>query len=96
MHHDYPSDITQEQFEIIRSDLENAKKKTNPRKIDLYDIFCAILYVLKSGIQWRMLPSDFPKWELVYHYFQTWSEQDETGRSLLDRVLKEIDTYVAE
>ena len=41
--HKYPSDITREQFEIIRPDLEKAKKKTRPRKYDLYDIFCAVL-----------------------------------------------------
>jgi len=36
--HDYPSDITREQFEIIRADLEAVKKKPRPRKYDLYDI----------------------------------------------------------
>ena len=46
--HNYPGDITREQFEIIRQDLENAKKKTRPRKCDLYDIFCAVLYVVKG------------------------------------------------
>ncbi len=95
MYHNYPSDINREQFEIIRPDLENAKKKTKPRKIDLYDVFCAILYVLKGGIQWRMLPSDFPKWELVYYYFQVWSKEED-GTSLLDKVLKKIDTYAAQ
>jgi transposase len=59
--HNYPSDITREEFEIIRADLEGVKKKTKPRKLDLYDIFCAVLYVVKSGCQWRMLPADFPK-----------------------------------
>ena len=49
---------------------------------------CAILYLLKGGIQWRMLPSDFPNWKLVYYYFTIWSKPDETGESLLDRVLK--------
>jgi transposase len=58
----YPSDITPEQFEIIRPHLESFKKTTKPRELDLYDIFCAILYVLKSSCQWRMLPSDYPKW----------------------------------
>ena len=67
--HNYPSDITREQFEIIRKDLENAKKRTRPRKVDLYDVFCAILYLNKGGIQWRMLPSNFPNWKLVYYYF---------------------------
>ncbi|MGN1385967.1 MAG: IS5/IS1182 family transposase, partial [Bacillus sp. (in: firmicutes)] len=43
----YPSDITREQFEIIRPML--AKKRTHPPTYDLYDIFCAVLYLLKEG-----------------------------------------------
>ena len=88
--HDYPSDISREQFELIREELEEAKRKTKPGKYDLYDIFCAVLYVLRGGIQWRMLPSDFPKWQLVYYYFSVWSKADEEGESLLDRLLKKI------
>ncbi len=52
----YPSDISREQFEQIRPLLESARKKTAPRKVDLYDVFCAVLYLLRSGCQWRMLP----------------------------------------
>ena len=88
--HNYPSDISREQFELIRTDLENAQKKTRPRKVDLYDIFCAILYIVKGGIQWRMLPSDFPKWQLVYYYFSVWKKNDESGTSLLNRVLNKL------
>ena len=88
--HDYPSDISREQFELIRKELEQAKRRTRPRKYDLYDIFCAVLYVLRGGIQWRMLPSDFPKWQLVYYYFSVWSKADKEGISLLDRLLKKI------
>ncbi|MDD7804777.1 MAG: transposase, partial [Endozoicomonas sp. (ex Botrylloides leachii)] len=58
MRQKYPSDITREQFEPILSILESARKKTKPRTIDLYDVFCAVLYLLKSGCQWRMIPSD--------------------------------------
>ncbi|CCE77676.1 IS5 family transposase [Wolbachia pipientis wAlbB] len=36
-------------------------EKTKSRKLDLYDIFCGVLYALKSGYQWRMLPKGFPK-----------------------------------
>jgi hypothetical protein len=61
----YPSDITREEFEIIRTILESAKKVTKPRTKDLYDIFCAILYLIKSGCQWRMLPAEFPNWRIV-------------------------------
>ncbi|MDR1281388.1 MAG: transposase, partial [Opitutaceae bacterium] len=58
MHEAYPSDISIGQFNLIRGLLENFRKKTRPREVDLYDIFCAILYILKSGCQWRMLPKD--------------------------------------
>lgn len=86
----YPSDITRKQFQKIQSDLEAARKTTRPRVIDLYDIFCAILYLLKSGCQWRMLPADFPSWQQVYYYFSLWSEKQADGTSLLDRVLKKM------
>ena len=85
----YPSDISREQFEFIRESLEQSRKKTKPRVVDLYDIFCAILYVLKSGCQWRMLPRDFPKWQLVYKYFRQWyTRPSEEIPSLLEQVLK--------
>ena len=88
--HDYPSDITREEFDIIRSDLEKAKKATKPRRIDLYDIFCAVLYLIKNGCQWRMLPSDFPRWEIVRYYYDVWSRKRDDGSTLLDEVLRKI------
>ena len=88
--HNYPSDITREQFEIIRTDLESAKKETKPRDIDLYNVFCAILYLNKSGCQWRMIPSDFPKRGIVRYYYDVWSKKREDGTTLLADVLKKI------
>ena len=86
----YPSDIRREEYEEIREDLEGARKKTRPREYDLYDVLCAVLYVVQGGIQWRMLPSDYPKWQSVYYYFRVWSEKDETGVSILDKVLHKL------
>jgi transposase len=88
--HKYPSDITRDEFEIVRSDLEGARKATKPREIDLYDIFCGILYLIKGGIQWRMLPSDFPKYGIVRYYYDVWSKKREDGTTLLSEVLKKI------
>ena len=88
--HNYPSDISREQFEIIRLELEGAKKKTKPRDIDLYNIFCAILYLIKSGCQWRMLPSDFPKRGIVRYYYDVWSKKGKNGYSLLSYVFKNL------
>ena len=87
----YPSDITRAQFEHIRGILESGKKKTAPRKVDLYEIFCAILYLLKSGCQWRMLPETFPKWNTVYYYFSIWNKAQDEKPSLLHQCLKKID-----
>ncbi len=70
----YPSDISREQFEQIEFLLSSIRKKTKPRTVDLYEVFCGVLYLLKSGCQWRMLPGEFPKWRTVYSYFAQWSE----------------------
>ena len=87
----YPSDISREQFEQVRKDLENVRKTTKPRVVDLYEVFCGVLYVLKSGCQWRMLPGDLPKWRTVYEYYRKWGEvKREGGASVLEQVLKKI------
>jgi transposase len=85
----YDSDISREQFEGIRELLERARHKTRPRQHDLYDIFCGVLYILKAGCQWRMLPGDFPAWRTVHYYFVQWSEKGKAGEaSLLEQTLK--------
>lgn len=45
----YPSDISREQFEKIRPELEAARRQTKHGTLDLYEVFCGVLYVLKSG-----------------------------------------------
>lgn len=91
----YPSDISHAQFEKIRSLLASARKKTRPQTVDLYEIFCALLYLLKSGCQWRMLPQDFPNWKNVHRYFMIWTEKQVDGTSILEQVLKKIGRRMA-
>lgn len=86
MRKSYPSDISHAQFEAIKPLLESARRKTSPRRVDLYEVFCAVLYLLRSGCQWRMLPDEFPKWRTVHSYFAIWSEPREGG-SLLEQAL---------
>jgi transposase len=91
MRKSYPSDINRAQFDKIESILVGCRKRTKPRQTDLYEIFCGLLYILKSGCQWRMLPSEFPKWTTVYSYFRIWKEPSkEGGDSLLELCLKKI------
>ena len=84
----YPSDITREQFEEVREILESARKKTKPRTYDLYDIYNAVNYVLKTGCQWEALPSDYPPYKSVHSYFMIWNEVPKHGESALQRALK--------
>jgi transposase len=85
---EFPSDISREDFERVRPMLEAARRKTRPRKHDLYDVFCAVLYFLDSGVPWRSLPPAFPPWRTVHEYFTQWTlaRGDESG--LLERVLE--------
>lgn len=90
--HDYPSDITREEFALIEDIFDNAKKKTRPRDVDLYDVFCAILYLVKDGIPWRMMPANFPKWQLVYYYFSLWKKANANGVTCFNKALERIRT----
>ncbi len=62
----YPSSLTDSQWNTILVILKDKRK----RKHSLRDIFDAIFYLLKTGCQWRMLPHNFPSWQLVYYYFK--------------------------
>jgi putative transposase len=61
----YPTDLTDEQWAYLSPLLPN--KRTAPDKMREY--IDAILYVLRTGCAWRMLPHDFPSWSTVYDVF---------------------------
>jgi transposase len=82
----YPSDLTLEQFALIEH-LFPVKKVTRPRKHSYFELFNAIVYLLITGCQWRMLPNDLPPWKTVHHYFLTWSE-NEVFNEMLKKSLK--------
>ena len=66
----YPSDINDEQWELISSLLPAAKPGGRPRTVDMREVLNAIFYVLCAGCAWRMLPHDLPPWQTVYYYFR--------------------------
>jgi len=67
----YFTNVSDSQWQVIKEHLDNGRK----RKYDLQEIVNGILYLVKTGCQWRMLPSDFPKWQLVYYYFNKWKRE---------------------
>lgn len=84
----YASDISREKFAELEPLLCSVRRCTKPTTEDRYEVFCAVLYVLRTGCQWRFLPSEFPKWQTVYAYFAKWNKPDQHGVSVLERALK--------
>jgi transposase len=89
----YPSDISREQFGLISEILGEVKVKTKERKVDLYEVFCAILYRLKNGSKWDALPHDFPHRSTVYYYFRRWNRVQANGFTKIDYVLMTLENY---
>ena len=67
----YPSDLTDEQWALIEPHLP-IYANGRPRTTSLRDVVDAILYLLRTGCQWRYLPKDFPPKSTVWRYFDQW------------------------
>lgn len=68
----YPTDLTDAQWRILEPLVPPVKTGGRPADHLRREIVNAILYVLRSGCQWRMLPHDLPPWRTVYTYFRIW------------------------
>lgn len=69
----YPSDVTDEEWDLIKPQIAPAKRGGRKRAVDEREIVNAIMYVLSTGCQWRALPKDFPPRSTVWHYLDLWS-----------------------
>ena len=68
----YPSDLSDQEWEILAPLIPPAKPGGRPRKWQMSKMLNALFYLLRSGCQWRMLPREFPPWSTVHHYFRLW------------------------
>src|SRR5215203_79639 len=66
----YPTDLSDTEWDRLKTRLPDAMLPGRLRAHSLRDIFDAIFYVLRSGCPWRMLPGDFPPWSTVYYHFR--------------------------
>jgi putative transposase len=85
----YPTDLTDRQWDCIKDLIPAAKRGGRPRSLDMRHLINAILYIVVSGCQWRMLPKDYPKWQSVYHYFRIWRD-DGTWQRIHDTLRAEV------
>lgn len=80
----YDSSLTDAQWAFLQPMLPKPQKRGRP-PTDRRRIVDALLYVVKGGIQWRLLPADFPPWKTVYHVFRQWT-RDRTWAALNARL----------
>ena len=74
----YPSDLTDEEWQLLEPLIEEAEPYTTgrPRTHELREIINAIFYLNKTGCQWRYLPKDFPSYKLVSYYYHKWVDNN--------------------
>jgi transposase len=70
----YPSDLTDEEWELARAEIPRAKRGGNKRTVDVREVLNGLIYVLSTGCQWRAIPKDLPPRSTVNHYFYRWQE----------------------
>jgi putative transposase len=70
----YPSDLSDQEWAILEPLLPPAKPDGRPRTTDLREVLNALLYLDRTGAQWRALPTDFPPWPTVWTYFRQWRD----------------------
>src|SRR5687768_3979082 len=68
----YPTDLTDKEWALIAPDVPAAKPGGRPEKYPKREILDASFYLLRGGCAWRLLPHDFPPWQIVSQYFWRW------------------------
>src|SRR3954468_18469039 len=73
------TDLTDEQFALIEPHLPRRKATGRP-PADLRAVLNGILYLVRTGCQWRRLPKDFPPWSTVHTWYRRWRRDGTWGR----------------
>ena len=88
----YPSDLTGGQWAKLEPLLKEPRAGRHaggrPRKYDLRRVVDALLYVVKTGCQWRHLPDSFPPWKTVHEQFRAWRDSgvwERIGKALREQ-----------
>ena len=71
----YATDLTDREWALLAPLIPQPKPGGRPAVHERRELVNAMLYWLRSGCAWRLLPHDFPPWRTVYHYWRTWRQQ---------------------
>lgn len=84
----YASDVTPSEWAVIEPYLPAPKLLGRPRKIELMAIVNGLLYIARTGCQWRMLPREFPHYSTVQRYFYAWRDDGTLERINFELLLQ--------
>ncbi|MGF6368953.1 transposase [Paraburkholderia sp. RAU6.4a] len=68
----YPTDVSDEEWYFAAPYLTLMNRDAPQRRYELREMFNALRWIVRAGAPWRLLPNDFPPWELVYQQTQRW------------------------
>jgi putative transposase len=71
----YATDLTDRQWALIAPLIPEAKLGGRPREASGRELVNAILYFLRAGMAWRLLPHDLPPWQTVYYSLRRWQRE---------------------
>lgn len=77
----YPSDLTDAEWMAIEPLIPGSGKMGRPPKYTKRELLNGILYIVRSGCAWRMMPSDLPPWDSCYGYFARWKKEGVWARA---------------
>ena len=76
----YPSDLSDEEWAVIKPLIPPAKSGGNKRTVDEREIVNGLMFILSTGCQWASLPTDLPPRSTVNYYFCRWNHDRTLGR----------------
>jgi putative transposase len=85
----YPTDLTDEQWAVLEPLVPPPKPGGRRRTVDMRQVVNAIIYIDRTGCQWRLLPREYPKWKTVYWYFTRWQD-DGTWERITDALRRQL------
>ena len=85
----YRTDLTNEQWTILKPLIPLAKPGGRPRKVAMREVVNTILYLNRTGCQWDLLPHDLSPKSTAYEYFSQWRD-DGTWQTMMDALRAQV------
>jgi putative transposase len=85
----YKTDLTDDQWSIVKRLIPSAKPGGRPREVDMREVLNTLLYQARTGCQWELLPHDLPPKSTVWDYFRQWRD-DGTWQRITDALRRKV------